>query len=205
MNWEELSWYAGWSDPDGLATPTRINGVFSYKHPSAIIGERTILCPFSYVGPDVEIGEDCFIGPGTVVGGPGFGYEEDPEDEFRWVYRPHEFGVRIHDRVHIGSNATIDRGRWRHTIIAADSKIDNLVHIAHNVIIGRACIIVAHAEISGSVKVGARTWIGPHVSTKDNIEIGANSLIGVGAAVVNDVPSNEVWAGVPARKIRDNV
>lgn len=169
----------------------------AYISRDAEIGARTSIAPFVYIGPNVRIGADCVIGPGVCIGQPGFGYEQV---DGRQVYRPHTGGVVVEDDVHIGANTCIDQGRHRPTRIGRGTRIDNLVHIAHNVEIGEDCLIIALAEISGSCVIGDRAVISPAASIRDWRNVGANARVGIGSVVVKDVPAGETWAGVPARR-----
>lgn len=168
-------------------------------HPSAKIADSAVLFPYVYIGPGVEIGERVVIMSGASIGAPGFGYEQ--EEDGSWSYREHPYGVIIQDDVHIGANACIDAGRHRFTYIGRGTKIDNLVHIAHNVWIGEDCLIIALAEVSGSVEIGDKVVISPSASIRDHHNIGDEAHVGIGACVVKDIPAGETWAGVPARRL----
>jgi len=194
----QISFAAGVLDEQ---QPVTVRGAFSYIHSDAEVGKRTIIFPHVYIGPNVIIGEDCVIGPGACIGQPGFGYESE-EGSSELIYREHTMGVWIGDRVHVGANACIDQGRHRPTKIGDGTKIDNLVHIAHNVEIGEDCMIIALSEISGSVVIGDRVTVSPSASVRDWITIGDDAHVGMSAAVVHPVPAGETWAGVPARKFR---
>lgn len=176
-------------------------GVFvgpgAHIHPSASIGKFTVVFPNAYIGPNVNIGERCVIGPGAAIGQPGFGYEET--EDGRQQYRPHFMGVEIADDVHVGANACIDQGRHRATRIGRGTRIDNLVHVAHNVIVGEDCLIIALSELSGSVVIGDRVQVSPCACVRDWRTVGDDALVGLGAVVVSDVPPATTVMGVPAR------
>jgi len=190
-------------------------------HPTAIIDENAVIAKETFIGPNTVIGNcnigrgtiiygNCFlfdnttigenvtIMPNTTIGGTGFGYEKNAQGEFELF--PHIGGVQIDNNVDIGSNTCIDRGTLGNTIIGSGSKIDNLVHIAHNVIIGKNCAVIAHAMIGGSTVIYDNSWIAPSACLRDGIIIGKNAIVGLGAVVVKNIPENETWMGNPAKK-----
>ncbi len=187
---------------------------FAIIEPDVKIGKNVTIGPFSYIGRSVKIGDDVFIGaratildkviignrvfiqPGAVIGSEGFGYVKKGR---RYLRISHIGGVIIDDDVEIGANVTIDRGTIGDTIIGAGTKIDNLVHIGHNVKIGKNCIIIAQVGISGSVRIGDNVILAGQVGIKDNVEIGDNSIIYAKSAVFKSVPKNSIWSGIPAR------
>lgn len=166
----------------------------------AKIGNGTIISGNVRVYDNVTIGEKCHIKEGVVIGGEGFGYVLDEENNR--IRFPHIGGVIIGNYVDIGSNTCIDRGALSNTVIDDYAKIANQCQIAHNVHIGSNSMIVACSQISGSCKIGKNVWVGPNVSVRDWRSIGDNTLIGIGSTVVNDIPDNEVWAGTPAKFFR---
>lgn len=172
-------------------------------HDDATIGPGCRIGAHVYIGPGVTVGLDCVIKAGAVIGGDGFGYERDGDG--RWAPKAHEYGVLIGDDVHIGAGTCVDRGSWRHTYIAPGARVDNLVHVAHNVEIGLDAAVVAHAMLGGSCEVGAGAWIGPSASVKQRVKVGARALVGMGAVVLKDVPENVTVAGNPARIINADV
>lgn len=172
-------------------------------HPSAQIGENveigagTTIHANVVIYDGVKIGRNCKLKAGSVIGGHGFGYEQNEYDE--WINFPHIGGLVIGDNVHIGSNTSIDRGTLDNTVIGNGVKIDNNVHIAHNVRIDENTLIIANSMIAGSVKIGRNCWIAPMVSIRDNLLIGDNVLIGMGAVVVKNVKSDTRVKGFPAK------
>lgn len=171
-------------------------------HPSAVIDRQVVIVGPVEIGAHVSIEGRVWIGPdvriaaGCRIGQVGFGYEEGEDG---WCEKPHPFGVRIERGVHVGANTCIDRGSWRDTVIGAGSKIDNLCHIAHNVRVGVNCLIVAQAEISGSVVIGDGAYIAPGARIRERLTVGARAVVGLGAVVVANVPAGRTYAGVPAR------
>ncbi|MGQ0626539.1 MAG: UDP-3-O-(3-hydroxymyristoyl)glucosamine N-acyltransferase, partial [Phycisphaerales bacterium] len=116
---------------------------------------------------------------------------------------PHAGNVEIHDGVEIGANTCVDRGKFGPTVIGAGTKIDNLVQIAHNVRIGRSCLIAGNTGVAGSVKIGDGVLIGGGASVRDNIEIGSGARIAATAGVMRDVEPGESVAGNPAAPSRE--
>src|SRR5262249_28028991 len=100
-------------------------------------------------------------------------------------------------------NSTIDRGAIRDTVIGEGTKIDNLVQIAHNVEIGRHCVLAAHTGISGSCTIGDYVMMGGRVGLADNLTVGSGAMIGAAAGVMNDIPAGEKWVGTPAMPMKE--
>ncbi len=142
-----------------------------------------------------RLGNNIIIQSNSTIGSTGFGYYFI-DDAHRLI--PHNGGVIIEDFVEIGANCCIDRAKFGNTIIGAGTKIDNLVQIAHNVIIGKCCLIAAQAGISGSTKLGDGVVLGGQVGLRDNIEIGQGAMIGAQAGVINNVPAGQKLAWTPA-------
>lgn len=156
--------------------------------------------PYAFIGECVTLGDNVKIGPGAIIGGDGFGFNVDAHGNTQRM--PHIGGVIIEDFVEIGANSTIDRGTIGSTRLKSHSKIDNLVHIAHNVEIGRNSHVVAHSTVCGSCCIGDNTWIGANAIIREALTVGHGVTVGLGSAVVKSIPDNEVWAGVPAKKIK---
>ena len=169
----------------------------------AKIGAGTIVSSFVRIYDSVIIGKECFIKEGAVIGGAGFGFERDEEgNRFRF---PQIGGVKIGDHVDIGGNTCIDRGALSDTVLEDYVKVDNLCHIAHNSHIEKNAVIVACAEVSGSCRVGENAWVGPNACIRDQRNVGCNTMIGMGSTVVKHIGDNEIWAGNPAKMMRENL
>jgi UDP-3-O-[3-hydroxymyristoyl] glucosamine N-acyltransferase len=110
--------------------------------------------------------------------------------------------VIIQDDVEIGANSTIDRGAISDTVIGEGTKIDNLVQIAHNVVIGRHCILAGQTGISGSVTIDDGVVMGGQVGLADHLHVGAGAAVGAKAGVMTDIPAGERWLGAPARPFK---
>lgn len=186
-------------------------------HPDAKIAEGVRIGPFTVIGPGVtigsgtrigsnchieraDIGRDCIIANSTTIGRYGFGYEDDP-DSGGTLQFPHIGGIVIGDRVEIGSSTCVDRGSIGDTVIGDDCKIDNLIHIAHNVSMGKRCKVIALAIVGGSVVLGDDAWIAPAAAIRDWLKVGKGAVVGIGAVVTKDVPDGETVVGNPARPI----
>jgi UDP-3-O-[3-hydroxymyristoyl] glucosamine N-acyltransferase len=182
-----------------MGTTTRDISVSIWGDASRMTPVRPGVHPSAYIGPNVTIGKNCIIGPGAVIGWSGFGFTK--ADDGSWERKPESHGVIIDDDVEVGANTCIDRGSYRPTVIGRGTKIDNGVHVAHNCLVGEDCLIIAHAELSGSVVVGDGAWIGPSSCVREHLFIGAGALVGIGAVVVKDVEPGQTVVGNPAKPL----
>ncbi len=211
-------------DPNAWISPTAKLGKdltvypFVYIGDRCAIGDRTTLYPGVSVGEDASIGEDSILHPnvsvysatiigkrvilhsGVVVGSDGFGYVKEGK---RNVKIPQVGIVEIEDDVEIGANTTIDRAALGKTIIRRGVKIDNLVQVAHNVLIGEDSIVVAQVGISGSTKIGSNVTLAGQVGVVGHVEIGDNAVVGAQAGVTHDLPGNQGYVGSPALPHRE--
>lgn len=162
---------------------------------SVIIEHNTVIMANTIIESNVKIGSNC------TIGAVGFGYELNKNGEYDLI--PHIGKVHIKESAEIGNNVCIDRAVLGSTVIGENVKIDNLVHIAHGVKIGKNSLIIASAMIAGSVDIGENVWIAPSSSIIQKVEIGDNSLIGIGSVVLKDVEPSIIVAGIPAKKISD--
>ena len=179
--------------------PTAFVDTGCFVGPKCTVGANTYLGPNSVLVENVEIGKNVKIGPGAVIGSHGFGYVKNEIGDY--IPFPQIGGVVIGDDVEVGANTTIDSGSLEATVICAGVKIDNLVHVAHNVHIGKNSIIVAGAILCGSTHVGENCWIAPGAMIREQLEIGNNVFIGLGAVVVKNLKSDSRVVGNPAREI----
>ena len=167
-----------------------------------IIGNNVIIEQGATIHHAV-IGDGCVIQAGVAIGCDGFAYERHPDGHLERF--PHLGGVRIGKNVEICANSSIARGALEDTIIGDNTKLDALVHVAHNVSIGENCQLAAGTIIGGSTKIGNSCWTGLNSTLKHHITVGNNVLVAAGACVIGDVADCEVVAGVPAKSIKDKV
>jgi UDP-3-O-[3-hydroxymyristoyl] glucosamine N-acyltransferase len=164
------------------------------------IGNNVIIYPNVVINDNVTICNNVIIKPGAILGFDGFGYYRD---EFNNLVQFPQLGqLVINDNVEIGANTCIDKGSLSDTIIGFNTKINNLCHIAHNVVIGKNVVITAQVNISGSTIIEDDVWISPNSSLRGHQKIGKGAKIGMGAVVTKDVPSGEIWIGNPAKKMK---
>ena len=159
------------------------------------IGDDSILHPNVSIYPKTTIGKRVILHAGVVVGSDGFGYAKEGRKNLKV---PQVGRVEIEDDVEIGANTTIDRATLGRTIIQSGTKIDNLVQVAHNVVIGEDSIIVAQVGISGSTKIGSNVTIAGQVGLAGHIQIGDNVKVGAQSGVMHDLPPNQAYTGSPA-------
>ena len=167
------------------------------------IGSGTVLYPGVHVYPGVEIGERCIIHSGAVIGADGFGFvfENGRYEKFPQVGR-----VVIGNDVEIGANSTIDRAALGVTSIGDGTKLDNLVHIAHNCRIGRHVVIAAQTGLAGGTVIEDYAVIGGQVGMGDNVTVKSGAVIGSGAGILSSKVvrgGGEVWWGTPARPLKE--
>ena len=183
----------------------------------ARIGRGTVIESGVHIGEGVSIGEQCVIGPnvvirqgcsvgdrvivhgGTVIGADGFGYVWS---EGRHLKIPQLGTVVIEDDVELGANVCVDRATLGATRIKRGTKIDNLVQVAHNDVIGEDVIIAGQVGLAGSVRVGNRVMFGGQAGVVDHLTIGDDARIGAAGVVTKDVPAGQTFWGYPARQIQ---
>ncbi|MGH7549381.1 MAG: UDP-3-O-(3-hydroxymyristoyl)glucosamine N-acyltransferase [Gemmatimonadota bacterium] len=208
-------------DPSASVPEEATVGPLAVVGPDVELGQKVVVGAGSYLGAGVRIGADtrlfprvtihrgtrlgrrCIVQSGSVLGSDGFGYAADEQGVHHRI--PQRGGLTIGDDVEIGANVTIDRGSAGDTVIGEGSKIDNLVHIAHNVRIGRNAMIVAQVGIAGSTIVGDHAILAGQAGISGHVRIGARARIGAQAGVIGDVPADAEFSGYPARAHRDQM
>jgi UDP-3-O-[3-hydroxymyristoyl] glucosamine N-acyltransferase len=170
-------------------------------HPGAVVGarasvgEESVLHPGVVLYPGVSIGARCVLHAGTVVGSDGFGFDPSPKG---WSKVPQWGSVVVEDDVEIGANCTIDRARFGATRIGRGAKLDNLVHVGHNVEVGPGVLLVAQVGVSGSVRIGERSILAGKVGVTGHVVIGPGARIAGASMVTKSLPGGEDYLGNPA-------
>jgi UDP-3-O-[3-hydroxymyristoyl] glucosamine N-acyltransferase len=159
------------------------------------LGDDVCLFPNVVLYRQTQVGHRVTIHAGTVIGADGFGYVLD-EGRHRKVLQLGN--VIIHDDVEIGANAAIDRGTLGSTVIGEGTKIDNLVHVAHNVVIGRHCLIMGQAGFAGSTRLGDYVVVASQSGIADHLKLGNQAVIGAKSGVMRDIPDGVRVLGIPA-------
>ena len=215
----------------GVASTARIGRGASLGH-AVSIDEYAIIGARAIIGDGAAIGSHCVVGDGASIGGdarlwpgvvvyPGASVGARTiihsgarigSDGFGYVFRdgahqkiPHVGRCVIGDDVEIGANTTIDRGSIDDTIVGNGTKIDNLVHIAHNVRIGQKCLIMAQVGVAGSVTVADGAILAGQAGVSGHLSIGAGARVAAQAGVFGDIPAGESWSGYPARPHRESL
>lgn len=160
------------------------------------IGKHCEIMANTVIYKKTEIGDFVTIGPNTVIGKEGFGYIK----KRRYKRLKHIGGVVIENFVDIGGNVTIDRGTIGNTVIGEGTKIDNLVHIAHNVEIGKDCILMGQVGIAGSTKIGSNVILCGQVGVSDHLEIGDDVVVYAKSGVFKSLSRKKRYSGIPARE-----
>lgn len=160
------------------------------------VGAATIVHANVTIEQEVAIGSHCIIHSGTVIGSDGFGFVEHGGKHYKV---PQIGGVVIGDNVEVGANCTIDRGASGNTIIKSGTKLDNLIHIAHNVVLGHDCLIIAQVGISGSVTVGDHCILAGQVGVAGHLEIGDQTIAAARSGITKTIPPQSHVSGFPAK------
>ena len=164
------------------------------------IGKNTIIWSGVVVRERCHVGAYCILHPNCTIGADGFGFRPCPEKGL--VKIPQIGNVILGNNVEIGANSSVDRGKFSSTILGDGCKIDNLVQIGHNSILGKYCIMAGNSGLAGSVTLGNGVIIGGSASIKDHLTLGDGVIIGAGSGVAADVPAGKTMLGYPAVEAR---
>ena len=166
---------------------------------NCVIGDLSSIGHNTIIHANTRIGNNVTIGCNNTIGGVGFGYEKDIDGEYSVI--PHIGNVVLGNNVEIGNNTCIDRAVLGSTILHDNVKVDNLVHIAHGVIIGKNSLIIANAMVAGSATIGEHVWVAPSASILNKKSIANNAVIGMGAVVLKNVNEGETIIGNPGKPL----
>ena len=204
--------------PTAVVDPTASIGPNAVIQEGAVIGKNTVICGGAYIGHFAKVGDNCLISanvsinhrcilgnriiihPGAAIGGDGFGFTPT----FRGLVKVPQNGiVQIDDDVEIGSNSTIDRARFGKTWIKKGVKIDNLVHVAHNVIVGNSSVLIGQCGIAGSAEIGCGVVVAAQAGINGHITLGDGCRVAGTAGVQKSVPPGVSVFGTPAESDRE--
>lgn len=166
----------------------------------SVLGAGCVLYPNAVVREGCVLGDDCILNPGAVVGGDGFGFAPDGDEN---VKIPQVGGVRLGDHVELGSNATVDRGTIDDTSIGSHSKVDSLVQIAHNVRIGRSCFLAGQSGVAGSSTLGNRVTLAGQVGVAGHVKLADHVVVLAKSGVSKNLEQPGAYNGIPASPNRD--
>jgi len=187
-------------------------GAGAYVGEDCVVGDNTVIYPNAYIGDGASLGDDCLIYANTTIydgctlkdrvivhsnsaiGSDGFGYYQRKGQNIKI---PHIGSVVLEDDVEIGSNTSVDKGKFSDTVIGRGTKIDNLVQVAHNVIIGENCIMAGQSAIAGSSTVGDNVMFGGRAAAKDHVHICSKTILGGGCSVISNIEKPGIYAGFP--------
>lgn len=192
-------------EPGAVVGPEVQIGRGSRIAAGAVIGYRSAIGRDCYIGPGATIthallGNRVVIHAGTRIGQDGFGFAMGRDGHLKV---PQIGRVVIQDHVEIGANSCIDRGALKDTIIGEGTKIDNLVQIGHNVLVGRHCVIVGQVGIAGSAELGDYVVIGGQGGVAGHLKVGAGAQLAGASHTASDIPAGARWIGTPAKPMRD--
>lgn len=182
----------------------------------ASVGKGTVICPGVFIGENSSVGSGCLLYPnvvlmdgvalgdrvvvhsGSVIGSDGYGYMQRQGVHIK---KPQVGGVIVGDDVEIGANCAIDRATMGNTVIGAGAKLDNLVHIAHNVTVGEGSLLTGQSGVAGSTKLGKYVILAGQSGVKDHVKVADNAIIAAKSAVLGDIGEAGMYGGIPAISI----
>jgi UDP-3-O-[3-hydroxymyristoyl] glucosamine N-acyltransferase len=212
--------------PSAVVDPTATIARGARVDACTVIGAGAMIADGAWIGANCVVGDGVSVGPGsrlhpqvTLYPGAVIGARvilhsgaRIASDGFGYVFQggahqkiPHVGRCVIGDDVEIGANCTVDRGSIDDTVVGAGTKLDNLVHLGHNVRVGRLCLFMAHVGISGSTHIGDGVIFAGQSGAAGHLEVGSGARMAARAAVFRDVPAGETWSGTPARPHREEL
>lgn len=184
-----------------VAASCRIHPM-AYIGPRCVLGEGSILYPRAVLVQDVELGEQCIIHAGAVLGADGFGFGWDGNSRRKI---PQVGGVRLGDCVEVGANSCIDRATVGHTTVGSHTKIDNLVQVGHNVVIGEQSVLTGMVGVGGSTTIGDRVIVGANAGISDHVTICDDVTLGGRTGVASDIKEPGEYFGQPPQPMREAI
>ncbi|MBP6456267.1 MAG: UDP-3-O-(3-hydroxymyristoyl)glucosamine N-acyltransferase [Chitinophagaceae bacterium] len=168
------------------------------------IGDNTLIWSGAIIRERCVIGTNCILHPNCTIGADGFGFR--PAENGQGLVKIPQIGnVILGNYVEIGAGSCVDRGKFSSTILGDGCKIDNLVQIGHNCVLGKFCIMAGSSGLAGSVTLGDGVMIGGSASIKDHTTIGSGAIVGAGSGVLNDIPAGGKVLGYPAHESRETL
>ncbi|XP_015695003.2 probable UDP-3-O-acylglucosamine N-acyltransferase 2, mitochondrial [Oryza brachyantha] len=217
---EFVAWHNGGGILHRAASvdPTAVVEAGAVVHSGAVLGKDVVVASGAVVGPSVSVGQStkiwynvvlsncsvgefCTIHNGSCIGQDGFGFFVGEDGQVK--KKPQMLHARIGDHVEIGANTCIDRGSWRDTVIGDETKIDNLVQIGHNVVIGKCCMICGQVGIAGSATLGDYVTLGGRVAIRDHVSIASKVRLAANSSVTKDIQKPGDYGGFPAVPINE--
>jgi UDP-3-O-[3-hydroxymyristoyl] glucosamine N-acyltransferase len=187
-------------DPSASIHPSAVIGPYTVIGAGCVIEAGCVIGPHAVLGPRVYVGPGCVVGAHAALGQPGFGLEPTPDGLTRRL--PHIGGVFLAADVQVGAHTCIDAGTLSPTFIGAGSRIDNLVHIAHNVRIGRGCILLAQVGVAGSVTLEDGCVLAGQAGIAGHLRLGHHAQVAAQAGVGHSAPPHARLGGSPAFDLR---
>lgn len=187
---------AAWVHPHATWALAALLDAADVPQTPARMGEGCVVAPTAVLGPRVVLGARVRVGAGAVLGHPGFGWATGTGGAVRAI--PQLGGVIIEDDVSIGPLCTVDAGTLAPTRIGAGTKLDAHVHVGHNAVVGRACLLAAQVGLAGSVVLGDGVLVGGQAGFADHVTVGDRARVAAKSGVIGDVPAGAVVAGYPA-------
>jgi UDP-3-O-[3-hydroxymyristoyl] glucosamine N-acyltransferase len=178
---------------------TRI-GALAFVGAEAVLGDDVVVHPRAVIGDRVRLGHRVIVHPGAVLGSDGFGFVFDGSGHRKI---PQVGTVRVEDDVEIGANATVARATFGETVIRQGAKIDNLVQVAHNCLVGEHVILAAQAGIAGSSRIGSFAMLGGQVGVADHVTVADGAMLAAQSGVAGDVDTGGAWGGSPCRPVAE--
>lgn len=192
--------------PGAVVGPGSVVGAGCVLMANSVVGSGCRIGEGTHVGccasvHNADVGSHCIIHAGARIGADGFGFFHNAEGAT--VKKPQQLRVVMGDYVELGANSCVDRGSWRDTVIGNHVKVDNLVQIGHNAIVGDHCILCGHVALGGSSSLGHHVVMGGKSAVSDHVEVAAGSMLAGKTGVMKSITETGTYAGFPAEPVRE--